>query len=264
MYVCVRVCVYVPALCARTHDRQRVPETRIHAMHAGKPRYPCAHPTVTRTSVHVCACLLGPALRAPVATLALAASCMRACVQQDATGALGTCIRTRMRARQTHAEERGGKGGPRRRMRAVAYTRCIALFLLLRAQHCLAARMRWISLSRVASAPPRSIRLSLHSLPRFPARALFLRALTLSLGTHNTHQTALSFCLSRALARSHTRALTLSLSLSLSPHTRSHKTLYTHTRAQKHKHTHKHTITHTHTHTHTRVCVHVRSKVILG
>ena len=116
MYVCVRACVYVPALCARTHDRQRVPETRIHAMHAGKPRYPCAHPTVTRTSVHMCACIHGPALRAPAATLAaLAASCMRACVQQDATGALGTCIRTRMRARQTHAEERGGKGGPRRR-----------------------------------------------------------------------------------------------------------------------------------------------------
>ena len=40
---------------------------------------------------------------------------MRACVQQDATGALGTCIRTRMRARQTHAEERGGKGGQRSR-----------------------------------------------------------------------------------------------------------------------------------------------------
>ena len=35
MYVCV--CVYVPAPCARTHDRQRVPETRIHAMHAGSP-----------------------------------------------------------------------------------------------------------------------------------------------------------------------------------------------------------------------------------
>ena len=47
--------------------------------------------------------------------VALAASCMRACVQQDATGALGTCIRTRMRARQTHAEERGEKGGQRSR-----------------------------------------------------------------------------------------------------------------------------------------------------
>ena len=64
----------------------------------------------------MCACILGPTLRAPAATLAaLAASCMRACVQQDATGALGTCIRTRMRARQTHAEERGGKGGQRSR-----------------------------------------------------------------------------------------------------------------------------------------------------
>ena len=40
---------------------------------------------------------------------------LRACVQQDATGALGTCIRTRMRARQTHADERGGKRGQRSR-----------------------------------------------------------------------------------------------------------------------------------------------------
>ena len=57
-----------------------------------------------------------PALRTPaVIPLALAASRTRACVQQDATGALGTCIRTRMRARQTHAEERGGKGGQRSR-----------------------------------------------------------------------------------------------------------------------------------------------------
>ena len=73
--------------------------------------------------------------------------------------------------------------------------------------------------TRVAAPPPRSIRPSPHSLPRFPARALFLRALTLSLGTHNTHQTALSFCRSLALARLRARALTLSLSLSLSLHT---------------------------------------------
>ena len=111
-----------PNLCVTTSevrkhtDSQRVP-VDTHICHACRqPRHPCAHPTVTRTSVHVCACILGPALRAPAATLAaLAASCMRACVQQDATGALGTCIRTRMRARQTHAEERGGKGGPRHR-----------------------------------------------------------------------------------------------------------------------------------------------------
>ena len=129
-----------------------------------------------------------------------------------------------------------------KRMRAVAYTQCIALFVLLRAQHCLAARMRWISLSRVAAAPPRSIRLSLHSLPRFPARALFLCALTLSLGTHNTHQTALSFCRSLALARLHARALTLTLSLSLQ--TQAHTTRFTHTR------THTQTQTHTQTHNH--------------
>ena len=56
-----------------------------------QPRYTCAHPTVTRTSVHMCACILGPPLRAPAATLvALAASCIRAYVQQDATGSLGT------------------------------------------------------------------------------------------------------------------------------------------------------------------------------
>ena len=85
-----------------------------------------------------------------------------------------------------------------------------------------------------AAPPPRSIRLSLHSLPRFPARALFLRALTLSLGTHNTHQTALSFCRSLALARLRARALTLSLSLSLSLHTHRHtqNALHTHTHTQ--------------------------------
>ena len=76
--------------------------------------------------------------------------------------------------------------------------------------------------TRVAAPPPRSICLSPHSLPRFPARALFLCALTLSLGTHNTHQTALSFCRSLALARLRARALTLSLSLSLSTHTGTH------------------------------------------
>ena len=93
--------------------------------------------------------------------------------------------------------------------------------------------------TRVAAPPPRSICLSPHSLPRFPARALFLRALTLSLGTHNAHQTALSFCRSRALARLRARALTLSLSFSLSTHTGTHKTLYTHTHTHTHTNTHK-------------------------
>ena len=37
MYVCACGCVFLPVLCARTHDRQRVPETRINAMHAGSP-----------------------------------------------------------------------------------------------------------------------------------------------------------------------------------------------------------------------------------
>jgi hypothetical protein len=79
--------------------------------------------------------------------------------------------------------------------------------------------------TRVAAAPRRPIRLSPHSLPRFPARALFLRALTLSLGTHNTHQTALAFCRSLALVRTRARSLSLFLSLSLSLHTGTHKTL---------------------------------------
>ena len=42
--------------------------------------------------------------------VALAASCMRACVQQDATGALGACIRTRMRACR-HMLRSAGKRG---------------------------------------------------------------------------------------------------------------------------------------------------------
>ena len=56
---------------------------------------------------------------------------------------------TRRRLRCRHSDRQSGHLVYLRykRMRAVAYTRCIALFVLLRAQHCLAVRMRWISLS---------------------------------------------------------------------------------------------------------------------
>ena len=56
---------------------------------------------------------------------------------------------TRRRLRCRHSDRQPGHLVILRykRMRAVAYTRCIALFVLLRAQHCLAVRMRWISLS---------------------------------------------------------------------------------------------------------------------
>ena len=115
-------------------------------------------------------------------------------------------------------------------------------------------------MTRVAAPPPRSIRLSPHSLPRFPARALFLRALTLSLGTHNTHQTALSFCRSLALARLRARALTrsLSLSLSLSTHRHTQNALHTHTQTQTHTHIHTHT--QKHTITLARTCTRVRAR----
>jgi hypothetical protein len=66
MYVCACGCVFLPVLCARTHDRQRVP--RPHKCHA---------------YAHACS-------RIPLAPL-------------------GACIRTRMRARQTHSKERGGQ-----------------------------------------------------------------------------------------------------------------------------------------------------------
>ena len=56
--------------------------------------------------------LLVPALRTPaVIPLALAASRIRACVQQDATGSLGTCVHTRMRACQHMLRSAGEKGG---------------------------------------------------------------------------------------------------------------------------------------------------------
>ena len=56
---------------------------------------------------------------------------------------------TRRRLRCRHSDRQPGHLVFLRykRMRAVAFTRCIALFVLLRAQHCLAVRMRWISLS---------------------------------------------------------------------------------------------------------------------
>jgi hypothetical protein len=56
--------------------------------------------------------LLVPALRTPaVIPLALAASRIRACMQQDATGSLGTCVHTRMRACQHMLRSAGEKGG---------------------------------------------------------------------------------------------------------------------------------------------------------
>ena len=56
--------------------------------------------------------LLVPALRTPaVIPLALAASRIRACMQQDATGSLGTCVHTRMRACQHMVRSAGEKGG---------------------------------------------------------------------------------------------------------------------------------------------------------
>ena len=56
---------------------------------------------------------------------------------------------TRRRLRCRHSDRQPGHLVILRykRMRAVPYARCIALFVLLRAQHCLAVRMRWISLS---------------------------------------------------------------------------------------------------------------------
>ena len=56
--------------------------------------------------------LLVPALRTPaVIPLALAASRIRACMQQDATGSLGTCVHKRMRACQHMLRSAGEKGG---------------------------------------------------------------------------------------------------------------------------------------------------------
>ena len=112
--------------------------------------------------------------------------------------------------------------------------------------------------TRVAAPPPRSICLTPRTLPRFPARALVLRALTLSLGTHNTHQTALSFCRSLALARLRARALSLSLSLSLSPHTQAHTNRFTRIHTRTHAHTHTNTHKHTQSRSHAR---HTRTHV---